>query len=127
MMSDHPDILISGRCYTKEQIARDQIVPRIGDLKLFHGLDRAGRYAAQGGHANFGYSGNIQASVFDGRGWRRMRLMSLLGTIVKYATQGDKDSAYANVRLEIRRKENQVLKWDEKRYVFPAETDEENK
>ena len=112
-----PDIMLSGRAFTKEQLEDGDIDLQAGDLKLYHGLDGAGRKALQRRHTNYGFSGTIRASIWDGRGWRRMRLISLLGEAVRYPTQGEKDEAYARVRQTVPSLAGLAVFWDGSRYA----------
>jgi hypothetical protein len=61
-----------------------------GDIAIYTKSDAAGRFARRGGHTNFGYSGYFGASVFDGKGWRRLELRDFIPESARnYATQGE--------------------------------------
>ena len=120
---EHPDLELSGRCFTREQLVEDGSVPQLGDLKLYHGLDFAGRIAMAGRHTNYGYSGTVRALIWDGCGWRRMRLISLLGDHTWFPAKQSRDDAYMRVRQLVPQLAGQAVCWDGKRYVRPEDSD----
>lgn len=65
-----------------------------GDIQLYLKADMYGRYARQGNHTNFGYSGYFKASIFDGKKWRSLALWSLLDQ-KEYHYQGGGDARAA--------------------------------
>ena len=114
---EHPDLQLTGRTFSREQLDEEHAKLDVGDLKLYDGLDYAGRLALKGGHTNYGYSGTVRASIWDGRGWRRLRLISFLGDSVCFAAQNEKDRAYMKVRRLVAELAGKTVRYDGKRYV----------
>lgn len=83
-MSYPETITLTGRVFV--EFEEDE--PHIGDVIVKGELDKAGRFARRYGHTNFGYSGNVKAKVWRGKGWSRLWLYGHINPEqMKYQTQ----------------------------------------
>jgi len=119
-MSTNPQeagLFLTGECLSSEDVLSVEagFEPgdiRPGDIKIFTMLDAAGRRAVQGGHTNFGYSGYVSASVFDGTRWRRFDLRSIsAASETRYQTQSGKSTAMDNAQNAVKNAEGRVVQF----------------
>lgn len=115
-MTDNPDIELTGRSFTTLETAVTDI--RAGDLKLYPQDDKQGKQRRAHGHTNLGFSGKVNASIWNGEAWRRFDVWALLGPeTVKFAARLDIEETIDRVRAGVETHSDSIATWDGKRYV----------
>ena len=103
-----------------EKLVTESVAFERGDVALRPKLDAAGRYALNGGHANYGYSGYFEASVFDGKTWRAFNIRSLPERLRNYASQTEKSAVQERIEELLNQLADTALEWCDRAYELPG-------
>lgn len=117
--SDDPEELVIESAGSREVV--DRIPYERGDIALRPKLDAAGRFAVSGWHSNYGYSGYLEASVFDGKKWRAFSIKSLPETFRHYASQSEKSAVQERLEAFLKTRAGQEVLWGTRAYQLPLE------
>lgn len=95
------------------------ITANFGDVCVYRQDSRSGSRNRRGRHTNYGYSGFIKASVFDGSSWRNLKLDTFFNReSLSYGYQYDAEHIARTVIQNLAQKRGAVVRYDTQRKGF---------